>query len=154
MNQNAWIDLLLRTSQEQLNGIVFGATRFSEPTRFSSSLPPLGGGLYAVLVPNSTVEPKPFRVIYFGQAGNLNDRVTRGHEKFQEWLNEAGSISRLHVSFHTMPGDESERRSVEQQLIEQYQPACNTVHNAGEVPSHRFYRIAAEMVLAIQAKEN
>ena len=150
MNQNAWIDLILRTSQGGPSGIVIGNTRFSEPTQFSSILQPLGGGLYAILVPDSTAKPRPFRVVYFGQAGKLNDRVTRGHEKYQDWLHEADSISNLHVSFHTMPGDEGERRSVEQKLIEQYQPACNTVHNDREDLSRRFYRIAAEMALATE----
>jgi hypothetical protein len=145
MNQNDWINLLFATNQERPNGIVFGNTRFSEPVRLSFFLPPFGGGIYAILVPDSTAKPRLFRVIYFGQSGKLQERVTRRHEKYRDWLSEAESDSNLYASYYETSGGEHKRSEIERQLIERYRPICNDIHNPQEVMSREFYKLLAQM---------
>ena len=127
MNQNDWLTLL--TSPTQPSGIVFANFRFTEPRPFSLRFPPPGGGIYAILVPDNTAKPRPFRVIYFGQASELHDRVRSNHEHYSEWLKHAGGPLGLYVSFYPMTGGERARVATEQQLIGHYLPVCNDTFN-------------------------
>src|SRR5579864_4936467 len=98
MNQNDWISFLFGAPVG--NGIVFDSLRFTEPVTFGSVFAPSGGGLYAVLTPDETARPRPYRVIYFGQAANFQQRVSPHHERYRDWVREARSVTSLYVSFH------------------------------------------------------
>lgn len=104
-------------------GINFSGRLFSEPTFFNTCIPPAESGLYAIMVSDLRCRPKPYRVIYFGHAEDLYDRVNRRHEKYQSWCREAGA-SPLHVSFHALHA-KLLRVVAEGALIKDYRPACN-----------------------------
>jgi len=126
MNQNDWINLL----QFKSSGILFGNVSFTEPARFEFFLPPFGsGGLYAIMVPDNSAKPRSFRAVYFGESGDLAKRVCLTHEKYVDWVKEAGTAHDLYVSFHAMSGSKDERVALESRLVAQYQPACNDTFN-------------------------
>lgn len=107
-------------------GIAFHNRFFTEPALFHMVLPPIASGIYAILVPDSSSSPRPFRAIYFGESRNLNDRVTGEHERYGDWVTEAGNLSNLYVAFCLTPPLRGEqRRWVENDLIARYRPACN-----------------------------
>jgi hypothetical protein len=134
MKQNDWMNLLFTPAAPAKpvgpSGIVFADISFTEPARFSFFLPPfISGGLYAILVPDAAAKPRPFRVIYFGESGELAKRVRPSHEKYPDWVREAGGAPTLFVSFHTMIGGQNERVALESELIAHYKPACNDIFN-------------------------
>ena len=112
-------------------GIVYGNRSFSEPQRFPSLSTPVASGIYAILVPDSSYRPRPFRVIYFGESNNLFTRVCTSHEKYADWQREAGvnslyGTSDLYVAFHPTNDLTDQRlRDAECELINQYLPPCN-----------------------------
>lgn len=106
-------------------GIHYGNRGFSEPCQFPAPLTPPTQGLYAILVPDASSSPRPFRVLYFGETQNLMNRLTQQHEKFAEWKREAGG-STLYVAFHAMfGGTDQQRKDAERELINAYKPPCN-----------------------------
>src|ERR1700686_3464996 len=77
--------LFAQKPEPRPSGIRFGrnngdAVQFTEPTLFPRTpwgiSPPPSGGLYAILVADGSCQPRPFRAVYFGQAGNLAERPT------------------------------------------------------------------------------
>lgn len=107
-------------------GIRFNNRIFTEPSPFSLSLPPVSSGIYAVLAPDDSCQPRPFRAIYFGESGNFSQRVTGDHPRFSDWSEEAGGAANLYVAFCPTPLlKEQQRRWVEYDLVARYRPACN-----------------------------
>ena len=63
--------------------IKFSSYAFNEPMPVTLWTPPYRAGLYAMLVPDGSCRPRPFRIIYFGESGNMSDRgFLRSHHKF------------------------------------------------------------------------
>jgi hypothetical protein len=111
-------------------GIRFNNRVFTEPVPFSLALPPVSSGIYAILVPDASCRPRPFRVIYFGESRNFSQRVTGSHELFSDWTAQADEGTNLYVAFCPTPLlKELTRRWVESDLIARYSPACNLQHN-------------------------
>ena len=106
-------------------GLHFLDRYFAEPIAFGNGLPPGSAGVYAILVSDAAWQPRPYRPIHFGEAGDLAGRVIASHEKYQEWLRAAGAASRIHVAYHLMSGGDEERAAAVESLIEEYQPGCN-----------------------------
>ena len=110
-------------------GIYFQDKYFFEPSAFASTWLPSLPGIYAILVVDFTCSPRPYRVLYFGKAIKLDERVVRSHEKYEEWERAAGS-SRLYVSYHIMSDTTDwQRAAVEKDLIKYYAPPCNKTFN-------------------------
>ena len=117
------------------------AVRFSEPLTFPSSLykalyavaPGISRpdpGLYVILVADSSAYPRQFRPLYFGESGNMNERVATSHEHYDNWCRAAGGAENIRVAYCWMFGSTKEERvAVESALIEHYGPQCNTVFN-------------------------
>lgn len=111
-------------------GIVFEQQRFSEPELLPESTG-LGSflespGVYAILTDDPSSRPRPFRVLYFGEAENMQTRATAKHENFPAWQRETGLFGRLYRAFHAMPGStQVQRQMVESALIQAYNPPCN-----------------------------
>jgi len=83
-------------------------------------------GLYAILVPDNTWNPRPYRPIYFGEARNLGARVGESHEKYDHWCGAAGGLENLYVAFHDMMGSSSgQREDAATQLVRYFLPECN-----------------------------
>jgi hypothetical protein len=111
-------------------GIRFNNRVFTEPVPFSLALPPVSSGIYAILVPDTSCRPRPFRVIYFGESCNFSQRVTEDHERFNNWLAEAGGSAGLYLAFCPTPLLKAQqRRWVEHDLIARYHPPCNLQGN-------------------------
>ena len=103
-----------------------GTYGFTEPSLGLPRLPM--GGVYAVLAHDKTWGPRPFRILYFGKAKNLRERVCESHEKSWAWKMEAGYLSTLYYSFMLVPL-EIERTRIESELIGHYCPPCNDKGN-------------------------
>jgi hypothetical protein len=84
-------------------------------------------GLYAIMVIDMKWRPLPYRVIYFGEAGNMADRLAN-HEKRESWKRAAGG-SVLFVAVRAI-SVESARKAAEERLIGHYSPECNVIHNS------------------------
>lgn len=107
--------------------ITFSSYDFSEPIPIKRWVPPRVPGLYAVLIPDPAARPRPFKVIYFGQSGDLSEtEFFRGHIKYSTWMKWAGSEENLHIAICLMPThSETERLTAEAALISRYLPECN-----------------------------
>lgn len=107
--------------------IKYGSYVFDEPVLFALWSPPNRTGLYAILIPDKSFRPKPFRVIYFGESGNLSERgFFKSHNKYSCWIREAGSEENLYIAIYLMPDSTpSQRKFIEKLLITQYKPVCN-----------------------------
>jgi len=111
-------------------GLRFKDRYFSEPSAFGSAFIPKLSGLYAIVVFDLSCSPRPYRVIYFGKAGDLSDRAVRSHEKYDTWCQAAGGSGRLLISYHLMrDAHDLELYSAEDILIKHYQPVCNIKSN-------------------------
>jgi hypothetical protein len=110
-------------------GIRFKDSFFSEPKAFGSGWLPMRSGVYAILVIDGGWNPRPYRPLYFGKAGDLAARVVRSHEKYNEWCREAGGSEKLYVAYHLSPNAEWERAEIEESLIRHYSPVCNQTFN-------------------------
>jgi len=100
---------------------------FSEPVPLLTWQPLAQAGVYVILVPDANCTPKPFRPIYFGEAGNFSERgFPTNHHKWSAWVNNAGNPVDLFVATYTMAGSTPEqRRAIESGLCDTYAPACN-----------------------------
>ena len=108
--------------------INYSGCLFSEPISLTIWQAPSVSGIYAILVPDSQARPKPFRVVYFGEAGNLSTRgIGRSHHKYNDWLQQGGTLlSNLYIAIYpTLNFTEQQRLALEAQLIRDYRPACN-----------------------------
>lgn len=114
----------------QPEGIIFGDVDFTEPRRYPASnapsfLVPEEQGIYAILVPDDTCGPRPYAVLYFGEARDMSRRITREHEKFAEWLRKAGGRGLYYAWHPTMGFTYEQRREAVVELIKAYKPSCN-----------------------------
>jgi hypothetical protein len=107
-------------------GVYYKERRFSEPARFPSVLVPSFQGIYAILVPDTGLTPRPFRLLYIGESANLSERITKQHERFEDWIREALG-GRLYFAYHKTIGmTDQQRRDAECELINHYNPPCNS----------------------------
>jgi hypothetical protein len=122
-------------TQTPTGGIWFARTngdrvRFSEPLSFPTRFLVPVAGLYAILVPDGSATPRPFRPIYFGEAEDLSQRVTRSHEKYDEWCKAASGATNLRLALCYMSrSTKQERTTVESGIVQHYKPCCNVVFN-------------------------
>lgn len=118
------------TNIVQPEGISFGERVFTEPRRYPTTmggpnfLVPTEQGLYAILTPDESCGPRPFAILFIGEARNLSQRLTRDHEKYAEWMKSAGRG--LYFAYHLTIGyTYDQRREAEVELVKAYKPACN-----------------------------
>ena len=118
-------------------GITFHNRPFTEPALFHLAPPPISSGIYAILMPDPSCQPRPYRVIYFGESNDFSARVTQEHERYDDWVTEAGGVANLYVAFCSTPYlREEQRRWVESDLIAGYRPACNLRGNPAPIFYH------------------
>src|SRR5260370_16901560 len=89
--------------QRTPKGIRFGSRLFSDPIVFRLAALPALPGLYAVLVCDSTCAPRPYRGIYFGQAGDLAKKRTRAREKHPEGCRASNAEANLSLPYTLTP---------------------------------------------------
>jgi hypothetical protein len=115
-------------------GLRFLDRYFTEPIAFDSGRLPNAAGVYGILVNDRAWQPRPYRPIYFGEAGDLGARVAVSHEKYEEWRRTAGSADQLYVVYHLASAGDAERAALVSGLIREYRPACNeTADNSPEL---------------------
>ena len=79
-------------------------------------------GVYAIL---SQGELGRFRILYFGETGNLHQRIGPSHHKWNCWLSHTDDPW---IAFYPLPGSTAaERREIEQELRDRadWDPPCN-----------------------------
>ncbi len=124
---------------------------FDGPYPLGSEFVCPGEGVYAILceVPEDQVQRVPvdqrvhgsdgriYVVLYIGETEDVNDRLTSSHQAWDCFHERCASPL---VAFHHMPGSTREdRRVVEDELIAQYLPPCNSDEEKARA-LHAFYR--------------
>jgi hypothetical protein len=108
-------------------GIYFGNYKFSDPIPVLTWPAPYRAGVYGILASDLQASSQQFRVIYFGESGNMSERgFLRSHQKHNCWIKEAGSPNNLYICVFPMPNStHKQRQIVESTLISLYNPICN-----------------------------
>jgi hypothetical protein len=85
-----------------------------------------------VVVEDAAYKPRPYRIIYFGQAQDFSQQgLLKAHPKYWDWLAAGRTEQGLYVATYRMPGaTELARLALERYLIHYYQPQCNEVLTA------------------------
>lgn len=52
--------------------INYDGIQFTDPVKLNTWEPPFHAGLYAILVPDQFIQPKPYAVVYFGESSNMH----------------------------------------------------------------------------------
>ena len=86
-------------SEKQMSGMIYQDLEFSEPVALQGSALSTKQGLYAILVPDMSFFPWPYRVIFFGEADSVAKHVTPKHAQYNEWVGEAAGAE-LFVAVH------------------------------------------------------
>lgn len=107
--------------------ITWGGIQFSEPESLSVWDPPFRAAVYAIMLqPDPIGNPTSYRILYFGESGNLEERGFDSHHKRQCWVDQVNSINDLFIGIHLMADSTAEqRRDLESILLGKYNPACN-----------------------------
>jgi hypothetical protein len=102
---------------------------FTEPVLYTAQFVPTVAGIYVITAPSTDWSPRPFRPLYFGQAGNLKTRLTWAHEKCSDWIEEARGLP-IYGSYYLALGRTEEQRiAIEEEFIAHYCPPCNVKAN-------------------------
>ena len=106
--------------------IGFSGHNFSEPEQLVNWNPPCRAGLYAITVPDQSIKPKPFRVVYFGESGNMSERGFSSHHKRSCWIKAAGRETNIYISTLLLPdATPFGRTNLEHTLVLKHKPVCN-----------------------------
>jgi hypothetical protein len=120
------LEEVARAVSPEPNRITLHGHTFTEPVSFRLRLSPISAGIYAILAADRSYGTTEFQVIYFGQCDDFSRHVTRSHERYEDWLAEAGGIENLYVAYYPIPSlPEAQRRAMAGSLITHYQPVCN-----------------------------
>lgn len=90
--------------------------------------PPAQPGVYAILYKQEPErKPETYSVIYVGHSENLAEEgFPWKHPHAHLWSERAGSKWKVYVCVFNPPGGtKSHRQAIAQELIAQYEPACN-----------------------------
>ncbi|MFC2164196.1 hypothetical protein ACFLT2_04265 [Acidobacteriota bacterium] len=108
--------------------IYFANYQFSEPVSLTEWKTDERNGIYAVLIKDPKTKSQPYTAIDFGESDNLSDSsFLMSHQRFDFWIQEAGSEADLYIATFHMPDSASElRQSIVAFLVKYYHPVCNT----------------------------
>lgn len=105
--------------------IHFGNYKFEDPVFLHKWEPPYKAGIYIICTAQAIFLPD-YKPVYIGESGNMNERGFSSHHKRHCWVAEAGSEDKLWITTYLMPySTEEERKAVEKELIQKYDPPCN-----------------------------
>lgn len=103
--------------------ITWSKTEFNGPHSLSQCGMPTSSGLYAIMI--QTVS-NTYKIVYFGESSNFNERVNLSHHKYDCWINQSGSENKIYFGLHVMPNSTpDQRRELESFLIQKFNPNCN-----------------------------
>ena len=103
--------------------ITWNEVVFQGPYLASTWTPPRQAAVYAIMrKPDPKEKPGTFRIMYFGESSNLQDRgFWKSHHKYDCFIKFAGTESNIYIGIHAMPGSTAEqRRVVETKLNKAY----------------------------------
>lgn len=103
---------------------------FLGPIRLSEWGPPMQQVLYLLL--KRTKET--FQIIYAGESDKTDDvGFFTKNEKFQCWMQNAGTEENLYLSIYPMWDSKPEdRQRILQKIITQFRPVCNEADKSGD----------------------
>jgi hypothetical protein len=104
--------------------ITWGDITFDGPFPATNWDPPHRAAVYAIMVKTND----KYRIVYFGESGNLSERgFWRSHHKFECFMEEAGNDEqKLYIGIHLMPNStEADRKRIEARLVAQHSHLCN-----------------------------
>ena len=107
--------------------IKWGDIDFNGPNLITNWDPPYCAAVYAIMMkPYPKNKPRTYRILYFGESGNLSDRgFYKSHHKYECWIKYADSEQNLYIGVYLMhKSTDDERRKVESELINQYSSHC------------------------------
>jgi hypothetical protein len=114
-------------------GIRFNDSMFTEPVPISTWSPPRYAGILTILVHDAEWAPKALQPVYFGEFGN-NAPLSALMRDYSCFVTAAHGRT-LYVSVLPMPFSTiAERRSLREELISAYNPACQSILLAGLGP--------------------
>jgi len=107
--------------------IYFANYQFSEPESLTEWKTEDREGIYAVLTKDPQTKSQPYKAIDFGESGNLSDsNFLKSHQRFDCWIQEAGSGADLYIAAFHMPDSAPElRQGIVSFLVKYYHPVCN-----------------------------
>ena len=89
-------------------------------------------GVYTLLVLNG----QEYRPVFVGETANFQERAFPPSRKgMAGWLALADYHQSLYIAVHPLPGA-SERKAIERQLLQTYQPECNAAVSARSLVAH------------------
>ena len=107
--------------------ITWGGIKFDGPTKATEWDPPQKAAIYSIMrKPDEKTKPNTYRIMYFGESGNLEERgFWKSHHKYECFKVKVGAVSNIYIGIHAMPGStQDERKAVEDKLLEEYNPEC------------------------------
>jgi len=108
-----------------MSGMIYKDREFSEPVALEGSTLSTKQGIYAILVPDMSFYPWPYRVVFFGEADNVAKQVTPKHAQYNEWVGAAAGAE-LFVSVHnTGRMTAKKRQAAVDELVSAFEPCCN-----------------------------
>ena len=96
---------------------------FLGPVKLSEWGPPMDEVVYTIMARHKDT----FKIIYVDQSEKTKelDYFTK-NDKFECWLDNAGSENKLYLSIYLMAdSEEIERKKIVDKAIEKYKPICN-----------------------------
>jgi excinuclease UvrABC nuclease subunit len=102
--------------------ITWSGVEFVGPYRMDAYSLPKSSGVYAIM---SQTQPNTYKILYFGESGNFEERITAFHHRYDCWKRQAGSISNMYFGLHQMTSTINERLTLEAWLIQKHSPICN-----------------------------
>ena len=83
-----------------MSGMIYKDREFSEPVALQGATLSTKQGIYAILVPDMSFYPWPYRVVFFGEADNVAKAVTPKHTQYNKWVGEAAGAD-LFIAVHS-----------------------------------------------------
>jgi hypothetical protein len=89
-------------------------------------------GVYTLLV----LDGEEYRPVFVGETPNFQERAFPPSRKgLAGWLVLADYHQSIYIAVHPLPGA-SERKAIERQLLQTYQPECNAAFPARSLVAH------------------
>ena len=93
------LEWVVPESEKRMSGMIYKDLEFSEPVALHGATLSTKQGIYAILVPDMSFYPWPYRVVFFGEADNVARQVTPKHARYNEWVGAAAGAA-LYVAVH------------------------------------------------------
>lgn len=99
---------------------------FDGPHQITRWDPPYRAAVYIMMISGN--KEGYYKLIYVGESSNLSERgFYKNHHAYNCWIRQSDGEANLFIGICQMPNStQEERAKVEQQLISEYNPSCNS----------------------------